>query len=617
MYEPVPITKEYRDSIDRVAQTLLGKGDIESAQTLEACASLTIEGREQFSTEEIAQRIRSEIPIPSDRVRQAVYKLKAELDRYYSDAGSNDPYRFSVEHRTHLVLVRAQRVFPEPLAEDPVGAQRIDPRAFGQFLRNMCEAGPLNRNQLDRQVKLWADGSDIPINLQPDSEFQSLLTQLGNWGDRPRLSFHEMRGLCKHLEIHPIMLDPLLAEEKVEDCLGLNLGEFIVPPPAGDETYGQNALYAVQPKRQQGTDVNLVYVRLNPSGRSDIHHHPGDEIILPLEGEVEIRLHDSGMRVELRAGQMVHFHSEQTHSVLNKSDKSPAFLLILRFYQIDVNLAVQPPPSRQQMRRDLRGRFGENSSLTSAVKGWVLQSLAARGGKTGDQNETIVIRDQCGLARLIRLMEYPSEVALQDFLATQSGHQRRVRKADVRYDTLEAFLTELETRDLQLPATFLTELAHVFKNVYDLLFLRFLFPGVPGAVVFRPDDEEDYITVPPFARGLVGVPYGVTHAIPVRNLTCADLMMSRLTLKPQNGTIWNRHPGHELLIPLEGAAEIQMDRDGSGPRVQVSFEDQTIAHYRSSREHRVWNQTKHVSKLLVIRFYGDRLARVEHPANRP
>jgi hypothetical protein len=82
-------------------------------------------------------------------------------------------------------------------------------------------------------------------------------------------------------------------------------------------------------------------------------------------------------------------------------------------------------------------------------------------------------------------------------------------------------------------------------------------------------------------------------------------MISRLVLKPNHGTSVNRHQGYELLVPLEGEAEVQLEPNKDGPTFCVSAEKQTLAHYISNRDHRVWNHTKEDCRLLVIRFYGD------------
>ena len=167
---------------------------------------------------------------------------------------------------------------------------------------------------------------------------------------------------------------------------------------------------------------------------------------------------------------------------------------------------------------------------------------------------------------MLRFLEAPEVTAEKDFLESMRPRNQ------IPYQNLTEFLENLETSDLNLPRGFLDDVGKLYGNIYDLLLLRFLFPAVPGMIVFRPRKANDPESV--FKDGVSNddlkfeVPDGISYSMPTRNLAGSDIAMSELTLGPGARTDWNKHPGYELILPLDGDVGLCFD-DNDGP----SFEE--------------------------------------------
>ena len=68
---------------------------------------------------------------------------------------------------------------------------------------------------------------------------------------------------------------------------------------------------------------------------------------------------------------------------------------------------------------------------------------------------------------------------------------------------------------------------------------------------------------------------------------------------PLTRTLSESHPGHELLLPLEGAVVVCFDETETAIRAG----EHLCAHYLSDREHSVVNRGNTPAQLLVLRFY--------------
>ena len=602
MPESKLISAEYRPHLQRILKSRILQKKAMPKKMLAYCAEETIEGRHNDLTQQsIAAYLwpkKEDFDPASDAgVRNLKSALKDDLVEYYRYEGKGECVGLDMPEGHYYVTVEDRRVWPFPKAAAWHPPNQISLSAFKNFLITMCEPEDVTTEERNRLLEDWKAGTSCAkVELKEGKQFDDFFCQSGRASARRSLTFAEMRSLTKCLGIHPLMLDPLLSEPVATDYLGLALGDFIAPEKPEDESHGHRAQYAVPAKRLKGSDASLVYLALEPTGRSDIHHHPGDEFLLVLDGDVEVRLQDSGLRAKLRQGEAIHFHAEQTHSAINLSENNPAHLFIIRFYQMETTPNSRRLPTRQQMRRDLRHYFGHNcGQLAAPVRAWVLQALTHRSGPRGGQEkEPDFIQDRLGLARMVRLLPKPRSGPERTFLNRVGG------LVNCEYREWGAFLKDIETGELKFPKVALEYLCDLHeRRVYDMLFLRFLFPGAPTAMVFHPAEEEDAVDV----KVLANLPPGASYLLPRRNLECSETAIVQLTLQPRSGSLWNRHPGSELLVPLEGTAQIEF-RDPCVSR-RVSADQCQLAHYRSDKEHRVWNPGESEARLMVLRFYGE------------
>jgi quercetin dioxygenase-like cupin family protein len=586
----VYMTEEHGKALDIVLSDELLSGI--QGNFLKACAELTVRGHGRNTADEIAQLVwrASKQPRMDARVRTTVSSLRATLDRYYSTRGKDDSFRFSIEPRTYRITVQRQLDFPHPDVEIK-SSDLVQPQAFGAFLRTMCGSSSLTTHEINLQVRLWHQGAGLPLKLRQDSEFDDLLNILSNWLPSRPLSLTEMRNLCRRLRISPILLDSLIASDFDGDCMTLRLSNFMVSA-SDEESHGREARYAFQPSRYPHSGAHSILLQLAPGGRSDAHYHSGDEIVVPLSGNIEVRLHESGLRTAVAQGEAMHFRAGQVHSLVNLSRAQPAFIFVVRIYSPP--WCESRPVGRELMRKEIGAAFEEGRPLESWAKGWILDALVRKPSPDGLGTR---IRDQRGLARLVRLLGKPTQRAEQEFLSSVSIWLRKQPSSSPQ--TFEEFLDQMETKDLTLPAAFLDDIRDLYGDVYYPLLLHFLSPAVSDAVVFRPNDHLDVAPL----QTTTFAPDGVEHTLCARNLSCSDVFISRLLIQPGRGTEIYRHPGYELLVPLAGDANIQFEASGASGR--ISSDQRLFVQCVSSSFHRVSNPTESVAELLVIRLAGE------------
>ena len=70
-------------------------------------------------------------------------------------------------------------------------------------------------------------------------------------------------------------------------------------------------------------------------------------------------------------------------------------------------------------------------------------------------------------------------------------------------------------------------------------------------------------------------------------------------LDPGAGTPTNRHPGHELILPLSGVVSVE----SGGLSMPLDAAEGLYAHYHSRFDHAVVNAGGGPAKFLVIRFH--------------
>ena len=175
---------------------------------------------------------------------------------------------------------------------------------------------------------------------------------------------------------------------------------------------------------------------LSPKGESAVHEHPGDELILVLQGEVEIRFHHNGVRTRLTKGEIIHFYAEQIHSAVNVS-ASVAQLFIIRFYEI------QSSDTRERVRQDLEATLTtpRRASVTHLEASWIPQSISSRfAGHPG------FVMDKLGLARFLgRVRRASIPRTYLDQVARASGKSGETLKR------FEDWLEQIEAAIAEIP----------------------------------------------------------------------------------------------------------------------------------------------------------------------
>jgi quercetin dioxygenase-like cupin family protein len=328
---PVRITKDHLSLIRTICDEFLASQP-KHREFLKICADATIAGSEKIDWQmlEPIWSGSSKLPLKTvqNRAKTTASELRIWFREYYKREDVNDSWRFELVPETYIVRATPLPGFPSGYVRNP----KISPREFASLIEDLVAAGPLPEAKLDSKVREWWMREKLPR--EPNKgPFEEMLRRLRSGGkDKLKLKFDQMRTLAEALEVHSLMIAPLLARPFRGGCLYLRLPDFIRPVPLPGHAYGEGASYAVQGQRYLGSDANFVYLWLRPNGRSDEHSHVGDEIMVPLQGEVDLLLSQSGARVPLREGEVAHFYAEQTHAAVNRSDDKPAFLFIIRSY---------------------------------------------------------------------------------------------------------------------------------------------------------------------------------------------------------------------------------------------------------------------------------------------
>ena len=89
-------------------------------------------------------------------------------------------------------------------------------------------------------------------------------------------------------------------------------------------------LYSMSKERVEEEQIFASIVTLDGNGESEETHHPSEEIIYILEGDIIFSIHnDHDEEWTLTSGDMVHFKSDHPHQIKN-TKPTPAKMLIIR-----------------------------------------------------------------------------------------------------------------------------------------------------------------------------------------------------------------------------------------------------------------------------------------------
>jgi len=390
--------------------------------------------------------------------------------------------------------------------------------------------------------------------------------------------------LAEVYKIPRLMLDPLLSVRAEGNCLVQSRDEFLeVGSARAPAYYGDGACYAVAGSRLQGAEeVAVVRLELQRGGHSDAHAHPGDELLYVREGNVEVRLLDTGLWTRLGPGDYVHFDAEQLHGAWNVGD-GRAELFILRFYQLG------PEGTRAKFLASLRAQRPSPNLLRRART--ELAATVAPFTKRGAQRGPQEVVDRFGLARLLAL------VCSRGFQRTARNSSLKDLEKRARWLGYEqyhkGFFDRLHHGEKPVEVEELPRLAEVY-GVEPMLLFEFVYPAFRNAVAVRQPADWDRLPEE-FLGG-----QGVIYSLPRRRLADSDLAIASVELGAGAETPLNRHPGQEILLPLEGAIEVRFGE----ARVEANSTADAFVHYHSGTEHRVINPAIHPARLLVVRLYG-------------
>jgi quercetin dioxygenase-like cupin family protein len=329
-----------------------------------------------------------------------------------------------------------------------------------------------------------------------------------------------------------------------------------------------------------GVSVARLVIQPN-QGKSLVHQHPGEEIMLVLKGSIFLRFLATGLSVHLAAGSLLHFHSDRLHFATALGDEE-AHVVVIRLPRSKRREEHVVTTRRKHLTDDELIQLGRRSWQRNASQPI---ETAIQGAATFWSSQRQCI-DRKGFALLldqIRSSEFRGDegyLSIEKLAA--SRHSSTLGFNTTKYHRLHHGSTKIILAEA-------ISLAPVY-NIQSLFVLDFFLPHYGPAIAI---DQKDWIPVP----SKVAMGNGSSYELPFRRLLDSDTSISRLTLLPNSATEMNRHPGQEFLIPLEGEVTIRISNSLRG-----SLRD-GIAHFCASDKHQVSNDSSNVTRALVIRLY--------------
>jgi quercetin dioxygenase-like cupin family protein len=565
-------------------------------------------------------------------------RLKQALEIYFQSEGRADPVEWYVLDGHFLVYWRERRDVKSLLSAresnwytHALSVRHIKADVLRAFLQDLWGADGKSIAELDSRVNRWIKQRSQRFRgkFKGKTGFKALFGYLV--ASKEALTFQEIRTLAETLDIHPLMLDPLLSDvvhqpflilkcpgaedvsagsRRTASARGTKFAYFEPAGHAGDRTRGQRAQYWIPSAKLNDSDVAFVYLVIDPGGQSDVHHHPGDEFLYVLEGSVDVAFADSGVQIALRRGDYAQYYSEQNHSVINHSD-GPAHLFIIRFYQ------VSDESSRQKMRQEVWSQIVTRASgfdhqhsrvsLRPSTLAWVMESAAGRSRHLLEKGEPIPneVLDRGGLARLLNRLPSPKPAAWKRFLQEHSALYDKNR-----YASPDDWLWALATNQITVPRSSLATLADLFGAFPFSIFSCLFNTALPVAAVKRRAPSatagaSDWVNVTDVVKDLTSLsqPAGVKYEIPTRSLACSDVSIAYLALDPQTNTQEGKHGGFELLLPIEGEVTVSY-ASTTKQSFAVSARRRELVHFRSDVPHILSNRGSSNAELFLIRFHA-------------
>lgn len=393
--------------------------------------------------------------------------------------------------------------------------------------------------------------------------------------------------------IPELMFGPLLSRVRTGDGWIGKISDFIRITPKGNTSTARAVRYSVSRDCLKGTDARFVHLHLDKGGKADTHRHPGDELLYVLEGEVTLAIRSVGYLSRLKKGDLIHFHADLEHTAWAHADSE---LFIVRFFQLEgggVRAYVRERfgSFMSAMREPAAIDSGELKQKFLEIEPWLRQ--------ISEPPEFVVepkrITDMVGLGALLREIEKVFEVEpTKIFQRLQEsgwkGSQTGFYNLWKGIGSTSAGVGDI----LLLSKALTTEEGNYPPN----LFSSFIFPRVPNVVIIRNGSEDlfDLSSVEGFESSEPKVKY----LTPRFNLMGSDVAINFIKIPKGKATAFNRHPGYELALPIEGQIEVRLE---SGGEYLADASLGQYVHYNSARSHRVAQTGRKNATVLIVRFF--------------
>jgi hypothetical protein len=132
------------------------------------------------------------------------------------------------------------------------------------------------------------------------------------------------------------------------------------------------------------------------------------------------------------------------------------------------------------------------------------------------------------MARLMRLFGVARDE--QGFLNAINAIVPKRHQQNSPFTSIEEFWDALDTREMEIPDFLLESFKELYQSRQNALFERFLFPGVPDLVLFRPKELDESRVSSEFPTQVLEVPKGASYTVPTRYLACSDVSLSLIPL---------------------------------------------------------------------------------------
>lgn len=397
--------------------------------------------------------------------------------------------------------------------------------------------------------------------------------------------------LAETYGIGELMFESLLSEplDKKIDYVAYNYSnteDFLEPPE-----YGKGKLYQIPRRVLSGSDdIKIIYQKLKPATEltetaSVEHDHSGEELIFLENGCIEFCLKNLGLRTILNKGQFIHFDSSQSHIAYNKSNTESAEMLIFRLLRFrsmtstDVFKKIRSLKSSAEIMKKMFKEIVEPQWKAN------IEEITDKDEIAKDKNLCNEIHDRAGLARFLSLLwskPFAEEkLTFNELLKKAKGKSVKLNRS--KLVRLHYGITSISEKEL-------SDLARIYE-IEPTLFYNYLSPAFMYAIAV--DTEEEMKSLP----STFNTKQGMTYKIPYRRLAFSDIAIALVTMEPGLNSLENKHPGYELLKPLEGEIVINIGNQSHPPIKQGEF-----AFFRSHILHTVSNKGEKPAKVLVIRF---------------